>query len=339
MKKLLAVLLAALMVFSVVACQKPAETKAPETEAPTEAPATVLEDTESALWTAMGQYLLADGTANGWGDKSSEVFEASALKAIALEDVKAIDETLYNALKDKEVKYLYTIDLIFGTNDAGWPTNFLKDGVLYKANGSYAVKAAKCSVDVDGDTKVYIVDQWIPDPKTAYAESLTPDTLFVPAWQEEADENGFSWGNNPVVIDGAGLYTLVVAQYKAVSAAGTPGYGMGLIKKEAKEGLAYEEIVTFVPEEHNYGIVGSFAASDWGNAGEDIAMEEAGENTWTGEVELKEGEQFKVRADGAWDNNWGNADGENFQAEAEGTYVVTITFDADGNGTVTAEAK
>jgi hypothetical protein len=335
MKKLLAVLLAALMVFSVVACQKPAETKAPETEAPTEAPATVLEDKDSALWTAHGQYLLADGTANGWNGKSSDIYEAAALKAISLKDAKEIDEDLYKALKDKDVKYLYTIDLIFGTNDAGWSCKFLKDGVLYQANGSYAVKVAKCSVDIDGDTKVYIEDQWISHDHDANVESLTPATLFMPVWQEEADENGFSWADNPVVIGGAGLYTLVIAQYPATSAEGTPGYGMALIKKEDKEGIAYEEIVTFVPEEHTYGIVGT--VNGWGETA-DIEMTEVEDLHWQGEVELEADAEIKVRADSAWDNSWGDGS-ENIKITEAGTYVVDITFDADGNGSVTWNKK
>ena len=38
------------------------------------------------------------------------------------------------------------------------------------------------------------------------------------------------------------------------------------------------------------------------------------------------------------DYNWGTEDGANFVAEADGTYVVTITFSGEA-GTVTAEAK
>ena len=66
-----------------------------------------------------------------------------------------------------------------------------------------------------------------------------------------------------------------------------------------------------------------------------------GENVWKGEAELKAGDEFKVRADGAWDNSWGvdGFNGANLTCEADGTYVVTITFDADGNGTVEAVAK
>ena len=323
MKKILVVLLAAAMILSIAAC--------------TAKPAEPLADKDHELWVAHGQYLLADGTQNGWGEKDAALYEASALKAIALDDVKAISEDLYNALSKKEVKYLYTIDLIFGTNDAGWDCKFVKDGKIFKANGSYAVKVAQCSSDVDGETKVYSVDQWISDPKTAYVESLTPATLFYPTWQEEKDENGFTWADNPVVIGGAGLYTLVIAQYKNASAAGQPGYGAGLVLKQAKDGIAYEEVKTFVAADHTYGIVGGFAASDWGNAGADVAMTADGDK-WVGEVELKAGEEFKVRADGAWDYSWGNG-ADNFKADADGTYVVTLTFDASGNGTATVAAK
>ena len=233
MKKVLVLLLAAAMVLSMTACS---------------GGGAALKDESHASWVSHGQFLLADGTENSWNGKSTELYEKSALEAIALKDVKAISEDLYKALEGKEVKYLYKTELIFGTNDAGWTTNFLKDGKLFRANGSYAFKIAQCTVDVDGDNKVYAEDQWISDPKTAYAESLTPDTVWYPIWQEEPDEYGFSWASNPVVTGGAGVYTLVIAQYNSVSAAGNPGFGVGLVLKEAKDGIAYEEILEYVPK-------------------------------------------------------------------------------------------
>ncbi|MBR4256619.1 MAG: SusF/SusE family outer membrane protein [Clostridia bacterium] len=322
MKKIIVMLLAVVLVLSAVAC-----TQQPK----------VLKDETHELWVAHGQYLLADGTQNSWGGKEASLYEKSALKAIALEDVKAISEDLYNALSKKAVKYLYTIDLIFGTNDATWDCKFVKDGKVYKANGSYAVKIAQCNSEVDGDTKVYSEAQWISDPHTAYVEALTPATIFYPVWQEEKDENGFSWADNPVVIGGAGLYTLVVAQYTNASAAGQPGFGVGLVLKEAKDGIAYEEIKTFVPGDHTYGIVGSFEASGWAD-GKDVAMTADGANKWVGEVELKANDELKVRADGKWDNSWGTSDGGNIKVEADGTYVVTIEFSGE-TGTVTVTAK
>lgn len=321
MKKIIVMLLAVAMILSIAACSQPKP----------------LADSEHELWVAHGQYLLADGTQNNWNGKDAALYEKSALKAISLEDVKAINEDLYKTLSGKDVKYLYTIDLIFGTNDAGWTANFLKDGVLYKANGSYAVKIAQCNSEVDGDTKVYSEAQWISDPHTANVESLTPKTIFYPVWQEEADANGFSWASNPVVIGGAGLYTLVVAQYKNASSATQPGFGVGVVLKEAKEGIAYEEIKTFVPGDHTYGVIGGFEGNDW--ASDVAAMTSAGDNKWTAEVEIKANTEFKVRADGAWDYSWGTAEGGNLKAEADGTYVVTLSFDASGNGTVTFAAK
>ena len=315
MKKVLAIVLALVMVLSFAACGAKA----------------LADDTHEA-WVAHGQYLLADGTQNSWNGKSTELYEQSALKAIALKDVKKIDQALYDALSKKDVKYLYTIDIILGTVDAGWDAKFLKDGQLGKANGSYAVKIAQCTAEVDGDTKVYSEDVWISDPHKAYAESLTPDTLFYPAWQEEADENGFSWADNPVCIGGAGLYTLVIAQYNNASAPGQPGYGVGLVLKEAKEGIDYT--FGFVPADHTYGIVGSFEGSEW-NA--DVPMEAAGDNTWKGEVTLKAGDEFKVRADGEWKDSWGNG-ADNLKCEKAGTYVVTITFNGE-EAVVEAKAK
>lgn len=262
------------------------------------------------------------------------MYEAPTLKAISLDDVKKIDKNLYDTLSGKDVKYLYTIDLIFGTNDAGWNAKFLKDGKLYNANGSYAFKIAQCNVDVDGENKVYAEEQWISDPHTAYVEALTPDTAFYPTWQEEPDENGFAWDQNPVVTGGAGLYTLVIAQYTNTSTPEQPGFGVGLVLKEAKEGLAYEEILDFVPADHEYGVIGSFEGSNWEK---DVAMEKTDDNVWTGEVTMKTGDEFKVRADGAWDYSWGNGCG-NLVCEADGTYVVTITFNGT-EATVEAVAK
>ena len=324
MKKVLVVMLALALAISMVGCGGSGNGKA-------------LADEGHDSWVAHGQFLLADGTENGWNGKDTAVYEASALTPIALSEVKDIDADLAKALEGKDVKYLYKIDLIFGTNDAGWTTDFLKDGKLYRANGSYAFKIAQCTVDVDGDNKVYAEDQWISDPKTAHAESLTPATMFMPVWQEEADEYGFSWASNPVVTGGAGLYTLVIAQYTNASSPEQAGYGIGLVLKEAKDGIAYEEVVEYVPADHTYGIVGSFAASNWGE-GADVAMENVGDNTWSGEVELKAGEEYKVRADSDWTYSWGAADGANLVCEADGTYVVTITFNG-ADATVEAVAK
>ncbi len=303
---------------------KPAEVG--PAEEPALVPVEILADNDHAAWVAHGQYLLADGTENSWNGKDSALYEASSLTPIALEDVADIDLGLYNSLSVREVKYLYTIDLIFGTNDAGWTTNFLKDGMLYSANGSYAFKICPCLID-EG---VYSEDGWIPDPKVSNAESLTPDTLFMPAWQEENDEYGFNWTNNPVVAGGPGLYTLVIAQYTRTSAPGQPGYGIGLVLKTPMAGIDYEEIGDFLPAAHSYGLIGSFEGSDWVV---DVPMTPDGGDSWSGEITLKVDDEFKIRADGDWTYNWGawgERDGANLVCKEAGTYRITIAFEEDG---------
>ena len=63
-------------------------------------------------------------------------------------------------------------------------------------------------------------------------------------------------------------------------------------------------------------------------------MTSVGDNTWQAEVTLVKGNELKVRADGKWDDSWGNNEGGNIVVEADGKYLVKIVF-ANGVGTVT----
>ena len=312
----------------------------------------VKEDSETT-WVMHGNYLLSDGeTKNEWADKKTkELYEASKMTATSVAEVAEYAQEVADVLKGKSIKYLYAGEAVFGLNDAGWTTNFLIGEDLYQANGSYAFKAAKCLYDAAED--VYAEVQWIPDPKTANVESLTPDTYFVPVWQETPDKFGFSWGSNPVVIGGAGKYKMIVAQYTDVSAAGVPGYGIAAVKledgAENEKAQKYVKLEEFKPAEHTFGVVGSFAASGWAD-GKDVAMTPSADGkSFSAEVTLKAGDQFKVRADGAWKFNWAPSKavegvftlgGGNAVAAVDGTYVVTISnFGFAGTATVTVSLK
>lgn len=309
---------------------------------------TVLADSEYHGWYVHGQNQVGD-LVNGWDDKANEVYEATKMTAASLNDVAQISEEVATTLKAKGVKYLYTIDVTFGVNDAGWTTNVMKnDGKKYTINGSYAFKVGKVSYSAELD--IYSTSQWISDPHTAHAEAVN-NNVFVPTWTETDDENGFNWGHNPACIGGAGTYTLIAAQYNAVSASDTPGYGFALVLKEAGTAATEDvEVLKYVADDHTYGLVGSFAASNWG-ASDDIAM--TGENgTYTAEITLAENEEFKVRADSEWTYSWGaNAvvsspegaftlpeDG-NIVCAVAGTYTVTISnFTEVGGAEITIVA-
>lgn len=301
-----------------------------------------LEDKESAAWVLHGQHLLADGTPNQWDKKPNELYEASKMTAISVADAKKIDANVGKALAGKKVKYLYKYEgAILGTNDAGWKTTLKKDGKLYKANGSYCFKAAK--VSYEEEDQVYAEQQWMPHDHDMNAENLTPASLWLsPNFAEEPDADGFSWDYNPAVLE-AGVYTLIFAQYDAVSDANTYGLGIAAVKTEAREGLAMEEIVEYVPGDHTYGITGKFGSINWDA---DEAMTRVGTtDVWTKVgLTLAAGDQIKVRADGKWDFSWGfsalvtnpnfkDADG-NIEVVTAGTYTVTIGFVA-GVGAIT----
>ena len=311
----------------------------------------VKEDSE-ASWVMHGNYLLSDGeTVNGWNGKKNELYEASKMTATSVAEVAEYAQEVADVLKGKSIKYLYAGEAVFGLNDAGWTANFLIGEDLYQANGSYAFKVARCLYDAAED--VYAEDQWIPDPKTANVESLTPDTYFVPVWQETPDRFGFSWGSNPVVIGGAGKYKMIVAQYTDVSAAGVPGYGIAAVKledyAENEKAQKYVKLEEFKPAEHTFGVVGSFAASGWAD-GKDVAMTKSADGkSYSAEVELVAGNEFKVRADGAWKFSWAPSaavegvftlGGGNAVAAVDGTYIVTISnFGFAGTATVTVSLK
>lgn len=300
--------------------------------------AKILEDKESTGgWALHGNFMLKDGTVNGWNGKENALYEASKMTATSLGDLKKADSKAFDAFVKAGVKYLYKYEgAQFGVNDAGWASKFWDAAKNEKcgANGSYTFKAVKLSYDAEEE--VYAEDQWIHDPKTAHSECVT-NNMFIPTWTEEKDAHGFSWADNPVVTGGAGVYTVYVAQYNNVSSADKAGYGIALIKTAEKEGQPYTG--EFKPGEHTFGLVGSF--NDWGGSA-DIALTGSNNGPYTATATLEANAEVKVRADSKWDNNWGysivdaekstNAveekEGGNILVKTAGKYLFSLTFSA-----------
>jgi hypothetical protein len=273
----------------------------------------------------------AAGQDLAWGYNEDGMMEFASINDIALLDaaVAAKLEAELNAGNLVAVAVVSGLEL--GTKvHAGWSVNALVDGKLYKYSGNFALKVINVTYDEDDET--WFTAKWMPDPHTANVESLTPDMFFVPTWQEEADENGFEWSQNPVVLGGAGKYTVIFAQYKTPSDSTHCGYGMGVLLEEeleAGEGVVEgEEIVELVTTDHTWEVVGSMTSWD---SDDDYAMAqtEAEDGTFQVVLALSEDDELKVRADGAWDIALGFA-----ALDEESQKIVT---DANGNIKISQE--
>ena len=83
-----------------------------------------------------------------------------------------------------------------------------------------------------------------------------------------------------------------------------------------------------------WSVIGSICGTSWDT---DFAMTEDPAGTYTSDVlELKAGDEFKVRQGASWDVNFGvEFNGANIVVEADGKYQVQLVWNGDQDGTVT----
>lgn len=298
-------------------------------------------------YTVLGNFMVGEVT-NGWGDKSTEVFDQTLMTKL---DVNKLTGDAATLLAGKPVSEVYKISNVnLGTTDSSWSTNAMKDGVKVSCNGSYAIKAGYATYDAEDG--IWAIQQWIPDPSTGHVESLTAGTFFVPSWTEAADANGFSWADNSVCIGGPGAYTVYVAKYTTSAGEDSFNYGMGLVLDESKTSDygAYTEVTEFVPADHTFGLVGTITS--WGTD-PDIAMVANEDNTaWSASYTFAADDSWKIRYDSAWNiPDWGFGaivsqpegafvdDGGNIKCVTAGEYTITLAnFATDGSAEITIEA-
>ena len=81
-------------------------------------------------------------------------------------------------------------------------------------------------------------------------------------------------------------------------------------------------------------VIGSVGGANWDV---DFAMTEDPENTWTSEpIEMKAGQEFKVRQGKSWDVNFGvEFNGANIVVEADGVYQVVMVWDGAQSAEIT----
>ncbi len=98
---------------------------------------------------------------------------------------------------------------------------------------------------------------------------------------------------------------------------------------------AIDAVLSMSDEAKNaWGVIGGICGTSWDT---DFPMTEGPDGTYTSEpLELKAGEEFKVRQGASWDVNFGvEFNGANIVVEADGTYKVVLVWDGAQTGTVT----
>lgn len=310
---------------------------------------TVLEDK-----TAGTAYVLAGNIGFQVGNevKAGDWGYVEGVNVMKATSVKVVSEKIGTAVADKlaansKLKYLYLIENVALETDekgfAGWTTKALVNGEVKTLDGGYAFKGLKMTYDEEDDK--WLKAQHYPDPHTQNAESLTPETWFVPPFVEEADANGFSWSSNPAVTSGAGIYNVAFAIYDVTADESNPAqYTCGMAVKLVEQKTEYEPPVV---TDHTFGLIGSF--NSWGG---DVELEKVSDGVYEVEQELEADAEVKVRLDGAWTTSWGYEsvaspdaeiiadNGGNIKVLQNGTYKFTlsVTFDADNNVTAASIA-
>ena len=98
---------------------------------------------------------------------------------------------------------------------------------------------------------------------------------------------------------------------------------------------AIDGLFSMTEEQKNaWSVIGGICGTSWDT---DFPMTEDPAGTYTSEVlELKAGEEFKVRQGASWDVNFGvEFNGANIVVEADGKYQVQLVWDGAQGGTVT----
>ena len=250
MKKLSVFLLALVAVLGLAACDpstKPTDNK-------TNPGTTPAVDTSVVLADEAHSYHVVGGAQNEWAATDN----TNNMEAISLDDLAEIAPAVAESLEGKNVRYLYAVKNYGLAPIAGGTTNANVNGEVVALDGGYTLKVIRGTFDeADG---VYS-EEWLPDPHKAHAETLTPETLFMPKWRE-SDPNGDGlglWNENPVCVSGAGYYTVIFADYGKVSTAEEAAYGIALVKTQdidMDKKLAHED------ENISYHAVGNYVG-DW----------------------------------------------------------------------------
>lgn len=151
------------------------------------------------------------GNFAGWGDAPTATEEDGTTLKYVMEAVSVNDERVASVKSQfKNPEFLYVLEITLPETAAvGWdgPIVYVRTegGEAEEFDGNLTVKI----LQVDVDAEVPVPNYWAQNPESGVVNNLTPETLYIPPFFEEAPwEGSGDWNGNPVALT-AGTYTVV----------------------------------------------------------------------------------------------------------------------------------
>jgi hypothetical protein len=152
-------------------------------------------------------YFVTDNFA-GWGDAPTATKEDGTTLKYVMEAVSVNDERVASVKSQlRNPEFLYVIEITLPETAAGWDVKYVRTsgGTEETFDGNLTVKI----LQVDVDAEVPVPNYWAQNPESGVVNNLTPSTLYIPPFFEEAPwEGAGDWNGNPVAL-AAGTYTVV----------------------------------------------------------------------------------------------------------------------------------
>lgn len=137
----------------------------------------------------------------GWGD-------APGNDDYLMEAIARNDERIDSIVKDtKDAKFLYLAEITLPAEDAGWEVTYTIDGEEVVVNGNQTVKMIRTDA---GDI---VTNWWAQSPESGEMVNLTPDTFYIPPFDDTDADGGGDWNANPIAYE-AGDYYFVYVKYE-----------------------------------------------------------------------------------------------------------------------------
>ena len=176
--------------------------------------------------------------------------------------------------------------------------------------------------------KRYELYQWGPSNKNAQASEAVQSNISLAAL---AKQNEYGQPQGQIHGSWWDIAKLLGADAKAATSEAD-------LKAALEEYQAAIDGLFAMSEEQKraFTVIGNIAGTNWDT---DFSMTEGPENTWTSvAIEMKAGQEFKVRQGLSWDVNFGvEFNGANIVVEADGTYQVVLVWDGAQGATITLQ--